>query len=440
VKDTGIGIRKDDLPKLFDVFEQFNDGQRHGIVGTGLGLTISKELVDMMDGRIEVKSQYGKGSVFTVLLPLAAGDPAQVEQQGLTSMIVADGRVNVLVVDDNSMNLKVMSAYLARHNIKADTAESGAEAIKKVQEKHYHLLCLDQMMPEMDGIEITARIRALQDEWCRTMPVIAFSANALTGMRELFFASGMNDFLSKPVNPDELNKMLKKWLPPDMISENAVSAKELKPQPAGQVPVYHDRKKKHSLPLDNSAGLANAAGNNSLYQQLLADFIPKHGGDMLELKGALERGDFKRAHLLAHTLKSTSALIGAKRLSAAAREAEIALGDEKHPLPLKLLNCLGAEFDALLAGLASAVPACRPKTQSAGDLDKSKALSLIEKLSPLLKSGDTDSLKLLDEIPAAFGSMGEECETLAEQINEFEFAEAAETLDAIRGKIEGAIQ
>ncbi|MDR0496046.1 MAG: response regulator, partial [Treponema sp.] len=200
VQDTGIGIKEEDVPKLFSKFEQFDSHKNRGITGTGLGLAISKHLTDMMEGFFEVRSKYGKGSCFTVLLPLEKGDPSRILRSEITGIIIADPSVKILVVDDNAINLKVANQYLSRHLIKADNAADGFEAVELAKKKQYDLILMDHMMPEMDGVETTTIIRKLGSLWYKTSPIVALTANAMEGTRELFINAGMNDFISKPID------------------------------------------------------------------------------------------------------------------------------------------------------------------------------------------------------------------------------------------------
>ncbi|MDR0381297.1 MAG: response regulator [Oscillospiraceae bacterium] len=267
VADTGIGIKKEDFAKLFGTFEQLDTKKNHGITGTGLGLAITNRLIGMMDGKIQVESEYGKGSVFTILLPLEQGDPDKVKKGGLSGMVTVTGRVDVLVVDDNVINLKVALVYLSKCGIRADAADSGEAALKMVRNKHYDLVFMDHMMPEMDGLEATARIRALDDDWCRQMPIVAFTANAVSGAREMFLESGMNDFISKPIDAGELNRTLAAWLPADRV------------RPATPPPEAPP-----ALPADREAGLAGAVDGEDLYRQALGGFRAEHGADLQKLR------------------------------------------------------------------------------------------------------------------------------------------------------------
>jgi CheY-like chemotaxis protein len=184
---------------------------------------MSKHLAEMMGGRAEARGECGDGSVFTVLLPFATGDKSNVAAGQKLSRFVTDGSVNVLVVDDNPINLKVAAACLARHNINADLAQGGHEALGKLREKRYHMLFIDHMMPGMDGLEAAARIRA-EAGWRRSVPIVALSANAAPGAREMFLDSGMDDFLPKPIDACALGSMLRKWLPGSSIVETGARA------------------------------------------------------------------------------------------------------------------------------------------------------------------------------------------------------------------------
>jgi signal transduction histidine kinase/DNA-binding response OmpR family regulator/ABC-type amino acid transport substrate-binding protein len=326
VEDTGIGIKEENLQAIFDSFQQFDKEKNRSIAGTGLGLAITKQLVKLMNGKIMVKSEYGKGSIFTVLLPLPEGDPNKIQYEELSKLVIANEQAQVLVVDDNEINFKVALAFLSRHHIHADTAENGIEAVQKAREKHYHLILMDHMMPEMDGIEAALRIRSLPDEWYRTVPIIALSANVVEEARRKFFSNGMNDFIPKPINAKDLNRVLAKWLPPDMIVSN--SGLE---QPASIPDDKHDtdNQQQRRTAIDHAIGITNTANDADLYKMLLSDFVTKHDQDMQKIDAAKNAGDSETVHRLIHTIKGTAGLLGATSLSMAAKEAERALYEEK---------------------------------------------------------------------------------------------------------------
>ncbi|MDR1537958.1 MAG: response regulator [Clostridiales bacterium] len=216
VRDTGRGIKDDDLDKIFVKFQQLDRMNSHGVIGTGLGLSIAKEIVNLMNGRIYVDSVYGSGAEFTVFIPLRIGEEAN-DAASAPHVCLRDDAVKVLVVDDNMLNLKIALAFLSKHNIYADSASSGEEALAKVKENKYHLILMDHMMPGMDGVETTKAIRALPGDWYVKSPIVALSANAVDGARELFLDSGMNDSILKPIDSAALNAILGKWLPPEAI-------------------------------------------------------------------------------------------------------------------------------------------------------------------------------------------------------------------------------
>jgi signal transduction histidine kinase/CheY-like chemotaxis protein len=218
VSDSGIGIESKNLPHVFGSFNQFDSKRNAGAEGTGLGLAIVKSLCLAMDGDITVSSVYGKGSTFTAAIILKAASEAEIkalinnESAGSAEAAAFSAPyAKVLIVDDLDINLEVAAELLTIADIKADTALSGKEALEKCAGKQYDLILMDHMMPDMDGIETTKAIRAMTDYY-KTVPIIALTANALTGVKEMFIANGMNDFISKPIELSDMLATLKKWL------------------------------------------------------------------------------------------------------------------------------------------------------------------------------------------------------------------------------------
>ncbi|MCL2500309.1 MAG: response regulator [Defluviitaleaceae bacterium] len=218
IEDTGIGIREEEQSKLFSAFEQADKTKNRNIVGTGLGLSISKSFVEMMGGTLSVKSVYGQGSVFTVTVPAVLGCMEKIEEKIAIneSHTIHAPDAKVMVVDDTVFNLKVVCGFLGMLDINSFPVKSGEMAIELIQKDDYDIIFMDHMMPEMDGIETTARIRAMGGKY-ELLPIIALTANAIQGMREMFLANGFNDYLSKPVNTGELVRILENWLPPQKI-------------------------------------------------------------------------------------------------------------------------------------------------------------------------------------------------------------------------------
>ena len=213
VKDTGMGIKKEDLPRLFNAFEQLDRVKNKNIVGTGLGLTITKHLCEILDGSIQVDSEYGVGSVFTVRIPMEPG--GELIRQAVENIQFQAPGAKVLVVDDIELNTMITAAMLETFQIKADEANNGEAAIDMAKKKPYDIIFMDHMMPVMDGVETTAHIRRLLhfDGHYQKAPIVALTANAGADSVKMFLASGMTDYVFKPLEETELAKCLVKHLP-----------------------------------------------------------------------------------------------------------------------------------------------------------------------------------------------------------------------------------
>ena len=213
VEDTGIGIKQENLNKLFNKFERLDLKDNITIEGTGLGLAITKKLVDMMNGKIVVQSVFGKGSKFTVSIDqgIVKNPTIKVEAIDTTHEKIEVKNKTVLVVDDNKINLKVAERLLQTYGVLVECVESGFICIDNLKSgKKYDLILMDDMMPRMSGVETLQKIKVEIPEF--DIPVIALTANALTGMREKYLADGFNDYLAKPINKDELNRVINEYL------------------------------------------------------------------------------------------------------------------------------------------------------------------------------------------------------------------------------------
>jgi len=227
VIDTGMGIRKEDLKKLFEDFRRVNEENTRGIEGTGLGLAICKQLTELMDGTLSVDSIYGKGSTFAVTIPqrVINSDPIGDFNKGTLShsaRVRYEKRfeapdASVLVVDDNDMNLMVAKKLLRDTKIKLDLAKSGKEALECTAQREYDVILMDHLMPEMDGVEALSAIREQKNGFCKHTPVVALTANAMSGAAEQYRRYGFADYLAKPISGDMLEKVLSEQLPPDKL-------------------------------------------------------------------------------------------------------------------------------------------------------------------------------------------------------------------------------
>ena len=227
VKDTGIGIRKEDFRKLFKQYGQVDIAVNHHKEGTGLGLMISRQLIENMNGMVSVESEYGKGSTFGFTIPLVVKDwsPAgtlenyhyeEDDEEDENALFTAP-EARILIVDDTPLNLMVAEALLSPIGMTIETAESGFETLDKVAGTTYDLILMDHFMPGMDGAETVQKIRALDGNPNQNIPIIALTADAMSGVKEALLASGMNDFMSKPILIDVAYQVLQRWLPVDKI-------------------------------------------------------------------------------------------------------------------------------------------------------------------------------------------------------------------------------
>ncbi|MDR2194473.1 MAG: diguanylate cyclase [Treponema sp.] len=333
VQDTGAGIKKEDMPKLYTSFQQFDRKRSRGITGTGLGLAITKQLVDMMHGWIEVESEYGKGSTFRVYLPLIAGDPKEVQNcVDIIHFVTAKDTENIqiLVVDDVQENITVALGFLAMHKMQADTAENGRQAIEMVKRKRYDLVFMDHMMPVMDGIEAAKAIRDLghqqgpDADWLKLMPIIALTANAVTGSRDFFLQAGMNDFISKPLDAERFNIMLAKWLPTEKLLFHGIPERQtFADDTAGAYDAAFERLREIKG-FDIDVGLLHIGNSKETYIKVLRQFCTNVDEKKTALEACLAGQDWKNYSIVIHSLKGIFATIGMQSLAHEAQTLEAA--------------------------------------------------------------------------------------------------------------------
>ena len=227
VTDTGIGISEDNLKKIFGAFNQVDTRKNRNIQGTGLGLAISRNLAIMMNGDISVESVYGEGSIFHITIRQKCTDNTQIGSKMAMELeqfkyVPAKDEVEekiskykdrqVLVVDDNLVNLQIVKGLLEPYEIKVDLAESGKRAVEMVREKRYDAIFMDHMMPELDGVDTTKLIKNMNSGMYRDIPIIALTADAIAGTKEMLLAAGMQDYMAKPIDKNELRNIIEKWL------------------------------------------------------------------------------------------------------------------------------------------------------------------------------------------------------------------------------------
>ena len=342
VIDTGMGIRKEDIPKLFNAFVQSKSEENRYVAGTGLGLVISKSFVEMMGGSIGLDSEFGTGTTFTIAIPLVAGDPSKVRHDAdVHVQSICAPQAKILVVDDNEFNLKVAHGLLELFEIDADTASSGKEALNLVTEKDYDIVFMDHMMPEMDGIETTAAIRALGGKFGE-QNIVALTANAIHGAREMFLENGFNGFLSKPIEMADLTRTLVEWLPSEKVKEKTLSkdAGADAGADAGKTGAGAGASESGSPgtaadssfwetigtvdEIDVEIGLRRFNDLKEMYRESLKLFFEKLPLDSEKLHRQLSEKDYPMFAISVHAIKSTLASIGASELSDSAFRLEMA--------------------------------------------------------------------------------------------------------------------
>jgi len=313
VKDTGIGIRPEDIPKLFDSYNRLDNKKNKTIEGTGLGLSIAKKLSDLMDGVIEVKSVYGTGSEFSLVIPQIIKDSTPIGKEisnKLEQLTYNAGKslpkadfartqftgASILVVDDVAVNLEVIKGLLEPYNLHIKAVTSGQQAVDLIKDgNRYDIIFMDHMMPDMDGIEATGIIRSLNNDYVKNVPIVAFTANAMIDSNKMFLEKGFNDFISKPVDIHKLDNCLNKW-----IEKN-------------------ERSSDLSDYLDMEKGI-NQFGSEAMFNKMLASFkkhVPKLLKDLQEQSG----DDYIIA---IHSLKGCTKTIYADELGDRALELEMA--------------------------------------------------------------------------------------------------------------------
>ncbi len=356
IEDTGMGIKKEDLKDIFSSFTRIDTKRNRAVEGTGLGLAISKELVELMGGTISVESEYGKGTTFFVDIPCPVTDPTPV---GDISVSIGEVReevfvptykipgVNILVVDDNEMNLTVVSGILAPYEANVTCATSGEEAISKFAKERYDLIFMDHMMPVMDGKETMFKIRGMQGG--ENVKIVVVTANAINGVDEAYMDMGFDDYLSKPIDPACLDGMLKKHLDPDWIVEKggqkspgdihdtdvriANSSDEIKETYEEETDMGQSNEEVKLI--DKAVGLRYCMGKEDFYKNVLNIFAESN--ECSSLKEMYDKEDWEQYHTIIHAVKGTALTIGAtalsekaKGLNQAAKDGDIAYIKEHH--------------------------------------------------------------------------------------------------------------
>ena len=330
VKDSGIGIQKKDMENLFQNFTRLEEHKNRNIEGTGLGLSLTKRLVDMMHGEVLVESRYGEGSTFTAIIPQKVicedgiGDMKQIFENyelsvGAMMPVPQFAGVHILVVDDMEMNRIVAKEMLLQTGAIVDVAGSGEEGLTLMKEQHYDLIFMDQMMPDMDGTETLAEMRQsrhLNEE----VPVIAMTANALKGAKEMYLSQGFSGYISKPIFEEKLWEILEKFLPDLAGKTEQQESPDIEKETALQ---------EHFPYLNTKFGMSICMNDEAFYLKMLKVYIEDEMSDILQKDYQAE--DWVQYEVHVHGMKNVSANIGALELSEHFKGLEYAIKGKDIP-------------------------------------------------------------------------------------------------------------
>jgi len=375
VSDTGQGMTQEQVHELFEKYSRFNLDINRAVEGAGLGMNITQDLIKMMNGEIFVESEPGKGSKITVYLPqkdVGSGVLGKELSDSLryfrmdhatrlkrTKIVRKQmSRAGVLIVDDVETNLYVAKGLMQFYGLSVDTVLSGQEAIDKLNNgDKYDMVFMDHMMPEMDGIETVALIRQMGEtnSYFKNLPIVALTANAVAGTKEMFIKNGFNDFLSKPIDTAELNTILERWIPIEKQGEEEHGV------------VVEESNAKQNIEIsgvNTEKGIEISGGTVDAYLRTLSIFLGDSHKKIKEIKYCLEHGDIPLYTTHVHALKSAAANIGAGNLSKAAEKLEAAGHNGERDFILTHSGKLLLNLETLLCAIDKVVSMQKSKTEN----------------------------------------------------------------------------
>lgn len=425
IRDTGIGIKEEDLQKLFTQFERIEESRNRNIEGTGLGMNITKSLLQMMGSDLLVESTYGKGSCFgfSIKQKVISWEPLGDYEESYREHLAEKDKYHekfrapdalVLVVDDNPMNLMVFKSLVKQTGVRIDTANSGDEGITLCSENKYDMIFLDHMMPEKDGIETLHEIKEDKDDKNNTTPAVCLTANAISGAREQYISAGFDDYLTKPIEPDRLEEMMLKYLPPEMIKvkiegnnkAGTDGSTEYVPDVISELAGSH---------INVETGIKNS-GTLDAYISLLRIFYESMDEKTGELNRFYNENDLNNYTIKVHALKSSARIIGAvhfgeeaQRLEDAGKAGDNAFIHAHHRLFIDEYS----EFKSPLAKVLSEYKAEEVKPEADQDL----MITIFEEIKNAALDMDCDILDGIFEEMDAY-SIPEDSKELYEKLRD----------------------
>jgi PAS domain S-box-containing protein len=425
VTDSGIGMDQTQCARLFRSFQQADASTTRRYGGTGLGLAIAKQLSELMGGTVTVQSRPGVGSCFSFSAHLRAAEQqlepviASHSPQSMPRFLGA----RVLLVEDNELNQQVAAELLRATACQVDVAGDGQQALELLAQRHYDLVLMDMQMPVLDGLATTTQIR-LHPEWA-DLPVIAMTANALKRDRDSCLAVGMNDFISKPFEPQVLFNLLRHWL-----QERLAPSLEVVPLAASASAALNVTALQQAG-LNVPAGLKRVLGKQELYLSLLRKYAGGQGELLDALQDALARQDISTVEHLAHACKGVSATIGAEWIATAAGTLEQAASDGVAIACLREhIEALDLPLRRLLQTLQEQLPVEQPQTLS--HIDRPLLQSVGVRLHELLSDNDAAAANLFQPHASLLRAVcARRCQTLDDALARFDFESALVALEQL---------
>jgi|GEM_PF-1609450 len=437
VRDTGIGMSAKQQQNLFQPFTQADGSTTRKYGGTGLGLSISRRLVELMGGQIEISSQENQGSTFSFTLPLEIDltlhgeSEAHLESRNAhrhsASISVQNhaGR-RVLLAEDNPVNQQIAIELLSMIGITADVADNGEEAVRLIMANepgYYAMIFMDLQMPIMDGHEAAAKIR--QDARLDDTPIIALTAHAVGDIRERCMREGMQDYLTKPIQPDALFAIVSHWMDTEHelpVPGSMITSTVFDDEDTG-FPQFNE--------LDTSLGLHYMGGRHEFYINMLHRFEQSQADTLHELNRLIQIGEYGDAERLSHTLKGLAGSIGASKLQKIAAELEYKLSkEEAREFILETLGPLTLSLNAVLDELKIVLPKILPPHEEV-IVDEAEAKNIVTELRILLAASDVDAQSLFEENETAIASQfnPDAMIQLRHFMHQFEFEAAAKLIE-----------